>query len=197
MAASLAGSRPGCRPAAWSGLEPGHRAAPTPRAELSRTRLAISSGTPSAAEGCASGAVSGPEFPPATGFGCWPGREPEDLARMRCELAPGNPEPPWPAPARAEPGRAELDSSRSNPPRPGIGRNAASPSVGKSSAWRIDLALKRIGIYLEVRAGRIECAFPDELEGLAASIGCKAPLVLLYPTGCPAGAACASPLWGA
>ena len=153
-AASLAGSRPAWEPALGSGLESGREAVPAPRAELSRTRVAISSGTPSAPEGCApcvfSCPVSALEFPVEAPFFGEPVLAPANRAVKCAEPAFPRPEPLRPAPAN------------STPPRPGTGRSAASPSGGKSAAWRIDLALQRM-------VGRGPGLTPMESKGLAES----------------------------
>ena len=193
MAASPAGSSPIRWPASPFGIEPGHDAAPAPRAELSRTRLAISSGTPSAAEGCARASVSGLEFPLAARFCFWPGREPLDWAENWAGIL-GRPGPDIPKPPRPSPASAGMAS---RPPRHGKGRKAGSPSVGESSAGRIDLAPKRIGIQLGLHGRPCSTRLPEIGKFRRQALAFSAPLVILYPTGCPAGAACAGPLRGA
>ena len=152
MAASLAGSTPACKPALGSGLESGREADPAPKAELSSTRVAISSGTPSAPEGCAictlSCAVSALDFPLAAPLFGGPGRAPDDRAAKCVSPEFPTPEPLSPAPAN------------STPPRPETGSSAASPSGGKSAAWRIDLALQLI-------VGRGPALTPIESKELA------------------------------
>src|ERR1017187_2795051 len=151
MAASPTGSKPPIAPACVSALEPGRAAAPAPRAELSSTKVAISSGTRFAAEGCApcadSIAVSGLGIPVAVPLGRGPGPGPEVRA-----IEAGRPALPGSALGRSAPGKLALTRSgpeepgigKSRPPRPGTGQSAASPSEGKSPAGRFDLALRRI-----------------------------------------------------
>src|ERR1700690_3236144 len=104
IAASPAGSRPPIAPACVSALEPGREAAPAPRAELSSTKVAISSGTRFAAEGCApradSIAFSGLDLPVAAPFGRGPGPGPEVLA-----IKAGKPALPESALDRSTPGK--------------------------------------------------------------------------------------------
>jgi len=68
MAASPAGSRAATGAEPGSGLDSGRNAELAPRAELFRTRVAMSSGTPSLSEGCASCPLSAPEFALAAPF---------------------------------------------------------------------------------------------------------------------------------
>ena len=139
---------------------------PLIHAEKMCIRDSISSGTRSSPEGCAlcelscpvscpvSCRVLGLEVPVAGPFGCWSCMKPEDRtaggvrprpARVGLGLA-------RPGLDRAGLGRTGLASAglhraRSSLPRPGTGRRAASPSGKKSAAWRIDLALQRIGSW--------------------------------------------------
>src|SRR5271165_5189979 len=106
------------------GFEPCLVAGLKPKAELSRTRVAISSSTPSPNEGCAPRSVSAAEFPPSA-------------APLEAVLEPAVRDPDDLAAAGLKPPPPD----RPVPPSPGTGRNAASPSGGKSAAWRIDLVL--------------------------------------------------------
>src|SRR5579862_501547 len=96
MAASLAGSAAAkCRSAASRSISgSGRTTAPCPRAALSRTSVAISSGTPSSSEGCGFWAFSGADFELSEGFkplwpwsGCSPPRlepSPPDRDAIGC-----------------------------------------------------------------------------------------------------------------
>src|ERR1700722_542002 len=170
MAASLAGSSaafapPAFAPGPGSVLESGRVPGPTPKAELSSTRVAISSGTPTLTEGCELCALSRPvsalELPFAAPFGCEPGPDSGDREEKRlipelpgpgfpwliCPVRPVRPVcPTCPAPANSTP-------PNPGPPSVGIGRSAASPSGGKSAAKRIDLALQRMLVWCSASDG--------------------------------------------
>src|SRR5580698_7169890 len=150
MAASLVGSSPALSAAFDPAPGSGREAGPVPKAELSSTRVAISSGTPSLPEGCANCRLSSPisvlelspELPLAAPFATTPGPVPGFSPPDRAEtcgmpvfaISGPNPDLPIPAPAN------------SNPlPSPGNGRSTASPSGGKPAAKRIDRTFQRMG----------------------------------------------------
>src|ERR1035438_1659336 len=141
MAASLEGSRPAgsrlvvkpCRPS-------GCVAGPTPRDELSRTRVAIFTGTPSGLECCAERAVCGLKFSFAGGAG----RVPDRLLPTRAIRSTKS------APERLEPVRPEVAGSGT--PEAKTGQSRAFPSGRKPAARRIDLAFQRMNSWLQVPA---------------------------------------------
>ena len=167
MAASLAGSRlTGFSPPAVPGRRSGRAAGPAPRTGLSRTRVAISSGTPSGPEGCAERAVSGLKFPLRGRAWACSGPAAAGSGQQRRETGSGKAGTGQAsAPSRTRPC---LTSAAVAEPRLRTA-TAASPSEAESAAWRIDLAFQRIGRWV---AGS---GWPD----LAARVGRKAPLVLL------------------
>src|ERR1035438_1191604 len=147
MAASLEGSRPaGSRLAVKPCRPSGCVSGPTPRDELSRTRVAISTGTPSGLECCAGRAVCGLKLSFAGGAGRAPERLlPAPAIRSR-----------KPAPERLEPVRPEVAGSRlagSGTPEAKTGQSKAFPSGRKPAARRIDLAFQRMNSWLQVPAG--------------------------------------------
>jgi len=158
-----------------SGAVPGRRAEPAPKAGPLRTMVAISSGTPSAPEGCGPEPVSSPE----SGFfgSSAPGLgtallEKANMWFIRPETREDNPETA----------------------RPGTGPSAASLAKGSSLCCRIERAFLNIpGFPSNSGFGRGK---PQPQWG--AGLGRKALLVLLYPTGWLLGRpTCGSGLWPA
>src|SRR5208337_4142927 len=137
MAASLKGSRPAANPCRPSGRIAG----PAPRDGLSRTRVAISTETPSGLECCAERAVCGLLFSSVDEDVRVPERWPPELAIRSVKSAP-----------------ERLEPAESNPANPGLpeakaGHNATIPSGGKPAALRIDLAFQRMESMVQVPAG--------------------------------------------
>ncbi len=198
MAASLAGSEAAkCRSTADRSISGSVRTAwPCPNAALSRTSVAISSGTPSSSEGCGSGAFSGTDlalsggdkprcarpFPASEPFS---GPFPSGRAAMGCTLTGSGPE--FCLLSRGT--RILLLEANS---APGRGPNTASPvrEGSDSSPQRGRPVCGYPGIF--GRRGRIRKIMlnvrgvgetvPCDLDG---RFGRMARLVLLYLTGCP------------
>jgi hypothetical protein len=151
MAASLDGS---CLTDAAA--QPSGRATePVPRAGLPRTKVAISSETPSGPEGCGETELSRPGFPSPGVLKRTPERLPPVLAASSVKPAPERLEPDGTELSRT--GLARPGPANGGPPCPGTAHSTASPSGGKPAADRIDVDLQRIGSWTRVQPARLGC----------------------------------------
>ncbi len=130
------------------GLKSGRRAETAPRAELSRTMVAISCGTPFSPEGCARRGNSRGA----------PGSSPGESSPSGCGASEEFMEGGISAARKAGTARSapdEPDGTRLTMFNPGTGRSIASPPDGKSPVSRLVLALQRMVAWVKVnRRGR-------------------------------------------